>query len=61
MGQFIQNVPIACIYCGYSPVPGQEYKTKINEGTLVECSWKCPRCGNLVRRDEIVIKDEPKQ
>jgi len=56
MGNLISNVPINCVYCGYNGVQGKENQSKnYNGDTIVECSWVCPRCFNLVRRDEQII------
>ena len=55
---YIENRSIGCNQCGYTSVPGQEYRTPNRDGsTLVECKWVCPRCCQLVRADERI---EPK-
>jgi len=52
MGIYIENRPIGCLYCGYSPIFGAENSISVGKEIIEECRWVCPRCGRLVRVDE---------
>lgn len=55
MGNYISNQPISCPGCGCGHVPGREESYTDRNGNIVhECSWVCPQCGVLLRRDENV-------
>ena len=59
MGKFIENRMIGCHICGYPSVRGRvSEQTKHNGDILVECKWVCPRCNQVVRRDEKLQKHE---
>jgi len=58
MAEYIENRPVSCSSCGNYPVYGQESSTEVKDGTLLECRWTCPRCGNLVRVDEKVVSKD---
>ena len=59
--QFQSNQQIPCSYCGYGPVIGQETNTPHGGKIIHECRWTCPRCGNLVRRDEEILEPNEKK
>jgi hypothetical protein len=52
MGEYIHNRPIGCLYCGYGPINGKENKINTRFGIVIECTWTCPKCNQLVRKDE---------
>ena len=57
MGNFINNRPVSCIYCGMVNNHGKETSTVLrNNETLHECKWCCSRCGRLIRRDNKIEK-----
>ena len=57
--QSINNVPVSCMYCGYM-VHGQESSTKVHNGIINECTWRCTKCGQVTKREDEFIKDEEK-
>jgi len=52
----IENRPYPCMRC-HIDVRGniREFPER-NGDILIECSWICPQCGQLLRRDEELIK-----
>lgn len=58
MAEYIENRPIGCNCCGYTPVFGVESQYKTRTGIMLECKWTCPRCGNLLRLDEKLIDEK---
>jgi len=58
MSQFRSNQPFPCGDC-HVTVQGRETRTVEKNGdTIIECVWICPQCGNLIRRDDDIIKKE---
>lgn len=55
--QFIENRPISCSYCGYGPVSGVVESTSYRGERYNTCTWTCPRCTRMIRRDEQKIED----
>jgi len=56
---YIENKPIHCRVCNAGPYWGQEVRSvdRMTSNIIVECVWKCARCGS--RFAEGVVKIIP--
>lgn len=56
----IRNIPISCKKC-QTPVYGQEYPiTESNGRKVINCVWRCGRCGSFNKQGITRIISEPK-
>ena len=56
MSQLIENQPYPCARCHISVRGSIREYPQHNGDMLIECSWICPQCGELLRRDEEIVK-----
>jgi len=57
----LQNTPISCRQCGQM-TPGRESPVRKADGSLVmECQWRCGRCGCFLKIGTTRIIEEPKK
>lgn len=57
----LQNTPIPCRTCGQH-TPGRETPVRKPDGSLVmECNWRCNRCGTFLRTGITRIVEPPKK
>ena len=62
MGLFVKNTQIRCVACGCGPFWGKESSNTQKNGSIFqECSWICPRCNRLARRDNRIVEPENKK
>jgi uncharacterized Zn finger protein len=56
----LQNTPISCRSCGQM-TPGRETPVRKSNGSLVmECQWRCNRCGTFLKTGITKIIEPPK-
>jgi hypothetical protein len=56
----LQNTPISCRVCNAVSY-GRESPIRQNDGSLVmECQWRCNRCGTYLKRGITKIIEKPK-
>lgn len=56
----LQNTPVPCRVC-QQMTPGREFSLRKTDGSLVmECEWRCNRCGCYIKRGTTRIVEQPK-
>lgn len=59
--QLLQNTTISCRACG-NPTVGRESPIRKPDGSLVmECNWRCARCGTYLKTGITRIVEPAKQ
>lgn len=57
----LQNTPISCRACGQM-TPGREAPVRKSDGSRVmECQWRCGRCGTFLKTGVTKIIEPPKK
>ena len=58
----INNVPLGCPKCGNRSNAGKVTENRVRGKIIVECNWRCSRCGSHIRRAIIEERNiEPKK
>jgi hypothetical protein len=57
----LQNTPVSCRSCGQM-TPGRESPVRKADGSLVmECQWRCGRCGSFIKQGITKIVEPAKK